>query len=133
MQKSKLKKRLRKKHKVGEFQQYGFSIVLKIKDPNFDPIDDIINVVESENCACGGGGRSKYYSLSICSAKKFVSLTESDRDIIVEKLKNTDNIEEVVAGDMHDIWHMTDKDCEKEYAFYEEAMKKLGLQEWLIH
>lgn len=107
--KSKLKKRLRKKYHVGEFQELGFEIFTKLKfklsENEFDKfVDDFIEEIGANKLLFGGGGREAWEGF-ITSAKRFSSPTEEQRNKIGQWLKNRAEVEDVKIGELKDGWH----------------------------
>lgn len=127
MKKSKLKKRLRKKRRVGEFRQFGFSVVIKVID-DAEIIDEIIDVIVSEKCYCGESGGKDYYILYICPSKRKMSIDEELKNRIAGKLKSILNVIEVIAGPLRDVWHVTEEDFKEDDVFTEEAFKLLNIK-----
>ncbi|MGI9055012.1 MAG: YggL family protein [Pyrinomonadaceae bacterium] len=110
MIKSKLKRRLRKKFHLGEFQERGFEIFVRFEpfltDSDFDKfLDDFIDLVEANKLLFGGGGQSKSWEGFLTSAKKFVSPTEDEREMIKNWLENRPEVFEVRVGEFLDAWN----------------------------
>ena len=110
MIKSKLKRRLRKKFHLGEFQEFGFEIFIKfapsMTDINFDQFyDDFIDLVEANKLLFGGGGDSKTWEGFFSSAKKFASPTEDKRKMIKNWLENHPVVLDVRVGELRDAWN----------------------------
>lgn len=127
MKKSKLKKRLRKKYRVGEFRQFGFTIAIKVSDST-EIIDEIIDAIVSEKSYCSGGGGKDYYLLSICPDKRKMSIDEDHKNRITEKIKKISNVVGVIAGPLRDVWHVTEEDFKDDDIFTEEAFKMLNIK-----
>ena len=92
MKKSKLKRRLRKKFRLGEFQELGFEIFVNLKpdlnENEFDKfLDEFIGIVEENKLLFGGGGRDNWEGF-VTSAEKFASPTIKDRETIKFWLEN---------------------------------------------
>ncbi|HEX8248068.1 MAG TPA: 50S ribosome-binding protein YggL [Pyrinomonadaceae bacterium] len=110
MKKSKLKRRLRKKFHVGEYQQFGFEIFVSF-EPHFNQtafdefVDNFIDLVEANKLLFGGGGDEKSWEGYITSAKKFASPTENDRQTIKVWLENRPEILETKIEDFCDAWN----------------------------
>lgn len=127
MKKSKLKKRLRKKYRVGEFRQMGFTVVIKV-DENVDNIDEVIDVIVSEKCYCGGGSGKDYHLLSVCPDRRKASIDEDQKSRIVEKLKGLKGVIGAVAGPLRDVWHVSDDDFKEDDEFTEKAFQLLKVK-----
>ena len=76
-----MKKRLRKKKKLGEFVEYGFEVRILFEPPLNDTdvwLDKLIDFVEMLDLGVGGG-YSRYEANFYVTALKRNSLTEADR------------------------------------------------------
>lgn len=111
MKRSKLKKRLRKKHHVAEFQELCFEIKVFLKEnlseTEFDNFTDdfILEAIEKNQLMFGGGGDAKYWDGFASSAKKYNSLTDKQRENVGNWLKNREEVIEFEIGDFRDAWH----------------------------
>jgi uncharacterized protein YggL (DUF469 family) len=108
MIKSKLKRRLRKKFHVGEFQESGFEIFVNLKSDlseiEFDKfLDEFIGVIE-ENKLLFGGGRKDWEGF-ITSAKKFASPAVEDREKIKIWLEKREEVIDCKVGHFLDAWN----------------------------
>ena len=75
MTKSKLKRRLRKKFHLGEFQQFGFEVSVNFKkgtgEIQFDKFwHDFIGEIEKKELVCGGGGDYNSWQVFVTSDKE---------------------------------------------------------------
>lgn len=110
MKKSKLKRRLRKKYRVGEFQELGFQINVKFK-PNLseaesDKIyDDFIALIEANNLAFGGGGGAEYLQGFVTAWEIYRSPTTAQREKIENWLESRPEISESEVGKLGDAWY----------------------------
>lgn len=110
MIKSKLKRRLRKKFHLGEFQEFGFDVSINFKAEIDEVISDkfwveFINEIEKNDLICGGGGNSKYCKFFVTSRRKFNSPKEIDRTKIKNWLENYFEIESFSVGELRDAWY----------------------------
>ena len=110
MIKSKLKRRLRKKFHVGEFQELGFEIFANLKsdlsEKEFDKFyDEFIDVIEENKLLFGGGGGLEDSKGFISSAKKFASPTVEDREQIKIWLEKREEVVDYKVGDFVDTWN----------------------------
>jgi uncharacterized protein len=86
-----MKKRLRKKKHVGEFQEFGFQINLELK-PNYSLMetellfDELIELIEQENLLFGGGASGGFIT-----AKKG-SVSDSNKAAIENWIKSKQDI-----------------------------------------
>jgi len=110
MKKSKLKRRLRKKHHLGEFQEFGFKISTKLKinasELEFDKFcDDFIGMIEENNLAFGGGGEINVWEGFVCSWNKFASPSYEDREKVKMWLENRKEVVNCEVGEFIDAWN----------------------------
>lgn len=105
-----MKKLLRKKRRIGEFQELGFSIdcwfVDGFSDVAFDSFWDafIDQAIEANNLLFGGGGDRTHWGGFVTSAKRRGSTTETDRSHLQEWLESRPEIIEIVVGQLVDAW-----------------------------
>ena len=109
MNKSKLKRRLRKKFHLGEFQELGFEIFANLKtDLNenefYNFLDEFIDVIEENKLLFGGGGRESWEGF-VNSARKFASPTDTDREKIKVWLENRREVIDCKVGEFLDAWN----------------------------
>ena len=108
MKKTRLKKRLRKKLHVGEFQQFGFQISAK-----FDPVlneldsdrlyDEFIEQIEENGLSFGGGPEN--IQGFIASPERFGSRTVAQREKIKNWLTGRREISDCEVGNFKDAWY----------------------------
>lgn len=100
-QRSKYSRRIRKKKRVGEFRQYGFSIdVYCGPDPEGKIVDKIIDIVISKGMDCTGGGDQEKYQFFFDRLKN-----ESDKECVSNEIKKIEEVEDVVYYGTVDVWH----------------------------
>ena len=107
MNHSKLERRLRKKHHLGEFTEYGFEVsinpVTNLSEKDFYKfIDDFIDVIETNKLLLGGGGNSQNYSGFVTSSQKYQSPTELQKNSIKNWLENCQTVSICEIGDFID-------------------------------
>lgn len=110
MKKSKLKRRLRKKLHVGEFQELGFEVSVKFKsnftETKFDKFtDEFIDEIEGNKLFFGGGGNNKTWTGFVTSQEKYNSPTDEQREKIKYRLENCPEIAESEVGNFIDAWY----------------------------
>lgn len=104
-----LNRRQRKKHRLGEFRELGFSLAWqfhKPEDENFvdNFLDAFIEVVEARDLCFGGGFDSIGGDGFVCRLKRG-SATEADRFALVDWLSRHPAVATVQAGVFRDAWH----------------------------
>ena len=134
--KSKLKKRLRKKYHVGEFQQFGFTVLIIVKeidpdDKSYNAIidrmhDEVISIVESEKLCLAGGGGKNYLEFYICDQGIKNTIDEAKVQQVLDKIKKLDFVINVETFGFMDAWNSTEKQYEEERELIKEISKKLG-------
>jgi uncharacterized protein YggL (DUF469 family) len=102
-------RRLRKKLRVGEFQEFGLSLNISFDAAVIafdDALDRWIDFVESKHWAFGGGGNGDNQAFSgfICRYERG-SLTEQDRGAIQAWLSQQDWVTDFAVHELHDVWH----------------------------
>jgi hypothetical protein len=107
----KMKKRLRKKRHLKEFQELGFEISCRLRDnlteEEFDKfIDDFIEkAIESHDLIFGGGGDSKSWEGFICHDKRYQYPTEDDRKMIKDWLSSRNEVIDSSVSQLVDAWY----------------------------
>lgn len=110
MKKSKLKRRLRKKNRVGEFQEFGFQVEVKFKLNLSESVSnkfysDFIALIEENKLVFGGGGSLESLQGFITGWEKYRSPTASQREKIENWLKNRKEISNCEVGILVDAWY----------------------------
>ncbi len=108
--KSKLKRRLRKKHHLGEFQEIGFEIFVNFKkntdETEFDKfLGELINEIENNDLQFGGGGNNDTWQGFVVSEKRFASPSDDDKEKIRNWLENRSEVEDFKVGEFLDAWN----------------------------
>jgi uncharacterized protein len=103
-----MNKRLRKKKRVGEFQELGIEVSCVVslgsKSLEFDVwCDDFVLMIESLSLICGGGGESDTWSVFVCKNKG--SVTEENRQSISNWLSENKHVENFEVSGFFDVWH----------------------------
>jgi len=98
---SKFSRRIRKKKRVGEFRQYGFSIDIYCgPDPEGKIVDRVIDILISKRMYCTGGGDQEKYQFFIDGIKN-----ESDKEWISNEIKKIEEVQDVIYYKTVDVWH----------------------------
>ncbi len=110
MIKSKLKRRLRKKFHVGEFQEFGFEVFVNLKSDlseiTFEKFyDEFIDVIEENKLLFGGGGCKKNVEGFLTSAKKFASPTIEAKEKVKGWLEKREEVIDCKVGNFPDVWN----------------------------
>lgn len=101
LQRSKYSRRIRKKKRVGEFREYGFSIdVYCGPDPEGKIIDPILDILIKKRLFCSGGGNGEKYSFFIDGLKN-----ESDKEWVSNEIKKIKEVEDVVYYGTVGVWY----------------------------
>lgn len=109
LKKSKLKRRLRKKYHLGEFQELGFEIFTELKpdlsEKDFDKFwFDFIEEIERNKLSFGGGGRENWEGF-VSSSIKYASPTEEQRESLKNWLENRPETQNVRIDELKDAWN----------------------------
>ena len=110
MIKSKLKRRLRKKKHLGEFQELGFKISVNFKKDfdefEFDKFtDDFIDEIERNKLQFSGGGDCKRWQGFLTSPERFASPSADDKEKINAWLENHSEVKDCKVGEFLDAWN----------------------------
>jgi len=109
-----LKRRLRKKKHLGEFQGMGFEVRYRIAPQVPETERDellwkfITEAVEPNGLAAGGGGGEEH-SFFVVSARNRASATNSQRLALREWLAKCSGIVESEVGPLRDAWYGWDE------------------------
>lgn len=111
MKRLKLKKRLRKKLHVGEFQELCFEINAQLKtdlnETDFDKfVDDfILEAIERNQLEFGGGGNPEKWNGFASLSKKYGSPTDNHREKVRNWLEKRAEVVEYEIGNLRDAWY----------------------------
>jgi uncharacterized protein YggL (DUF469 family) len=107
-----VRKRLRKKLHVGEFQELGcevrFQVVDNLSHDAFDTVIDafISQAIEAHGLVCGGGGKPPEWNVFVTREGRG-SLTEEHRQAIERWLTARPEVNVVQIGPLVDAWYPT--------------------------
>lgn len=105
-----MNRRLRKKKRVGEFQELGFEVRAELRPGASDGdaeafIERLIEVVEARELGFGGGvGRDDTFEGFVTRAGRG-SATEDDRASLATFLEGDDAVTRHELGELRDAWH----------------------------
>ncbi len=114
-----MKKRIRKKLNLGEFQETGFEITWKPQDlseADFDKfIEEFLDAIESRGLVFGGGcsGENTWEGI-IARNKRYSSPDAADMEFISNWFKSRTDIQEFTLGHEIDLWYASDCCCDTE-------------------
>ncbi|MFC1757207.1 50S ribosome-binding protein YggL [Planctomycetota bacterium] len=94
-----MKKRLRKKRRLGEFREFGFEVEFVTSEP---VLDEFIDMIEENHLQFGGGGLESWEGYVQGEWRK--SVTEEQREAVRQWLLNHPKIEAVKVGEFVDMW-----------------------------
>jgi uncharacterized protein YggL (DUF469 family) len=103
-----MKKRLRKKLRVGEFQERGFDLSFQLSDQvlggELDTFwDAFIATVEERGLMCGGAC-GRHWDVFVARPRRG-SVTEDDRQALVGWLNAHPGVGDIRFGPLVDAWH----------------------------
>lgn len=105
-----MRKRLRKKLRVGECKELGFSVdcqlVADISEEAFGLFIDafIDQAIEANTLLFGGGGKRPCWGGFVTSAKRRGSANEADRTHVQDWLKGRSEVINSTVGPLMDAW-----------------------------
>ena len=105
-----MKKRLRKKYHLREFQEPYFSIRFKYTGAPYPVEEDlfwndfILNCIEANGLNCCGGASDHIWEMGAHSVDKSQSI-EDQRDAVRAWLESRNDVEEVSCGEFRDAWY----------------------------
>lgn len=139
IKKSKLSRKNRKKYHVGEFQQFGFTILIKMKECSYeskedvefidDLYDKIIDVIEAEKLQCSGGGGKNHIMFAITDQGIKNTLNQEKVDSVLKQIKAIDSVIDAVTFPLVDAWNFDDADDARESALIKAEKARLGIKD----
>jgi uncharacterized protein YggL (DUF469 family) len=104
-----MRRRLRKKKRVGEFTELGFSVSAELSpdldDAGYDAfLDRWIDAVEARRLAFGGGGRREAFEGFVTQLGRG-SATDADREALTAFLAGDPAVVRHHVGALVDAWH----------------------------
>jgi len=106
-----LNSRQRKKHHVAEFQELGFTLLIRFHtaqpDAEFDQfLDSLIGVVEHHHLLVGGvGGKAPIEETDGFIVAQRGSVSAAQRDALLAWLRARPEVKEAEASDWQDAWY----------------------------
>ncbi len=103
-----MRRRLRKKRRVGEFREDCFELSFQL-DPSLRPhaieevIDAFIAMIESYGLQYGGGGWIEWSGIVQGPCRG--SATDADRELVLNWLREHPGIVHASAGSLRDAWY----------------------------
>lgn len=100
-----MKKRLRKKRHMGEFQELGFEVVISLIDKSLDSFLDswVVDAIDKHGLNCGGGGTAEKYEFIVCRHNGTCS--DHDKELIEIWLKGNKTVTSFTVGPFIDMWN----------------------------
>jgi uncharacterized protein len=108
-----MRKRLRKKLRVGEFLELGFTARYQVRaglaPAALDSLLDrfILEAIEANDLHCGGGGGPAEWDFLVCANGRR-SATDADRQGVRTWLEEQPDISVVFVGQLQGAWHGDD-------------------------
>ncbi|MGH7466783.1 MAG: 50S ribosome-binding protein YggL [Longimicrobiales bacterium] len=103
-----MKKRLRKKKRVGEFRELAFPVAFRL-DANLDEdavdafLDELLAAVEARNLSFIGSGHVEWYGAVSHLGRG--SATAEDQAFVQQLLDQDPRVQATVIGALRDAWH----------------------------
>lgn len=105
-----MKKRLRKKFHLGEFQSFGFAVLgstskllTSAEEDLF--LDGFICFAEAHGLAIGGGIAHRSLDYYVTKAGRYQTCTDLDRQLVESLLKTRPEVQSVTVGALTDAWN----------------------------
>ena len=130
---SKLSRRLRKKYHRGEYQQFGFTLLCKIKpisdsDKYIDLMFKITDMLEKEDLVCAGSGKENSICFYISSKGIKNNVDQQKIEKVIEIIRTIEEIEKFEYTGLSDCWNPTQKDFDELDKWEIETRKKLEVE-----
>ena len=106
-----MRKRLRKKKRIGEFQELGFCVTfrfsenLSIEDGNRLKEEFLEQAIEQNGLVCGGGGPDNKWEVFVTLDEPRGSTTEQHRQAVEKWLSRNQRIVGYEIGPLVDAWY----------------------------
>jgi uncharacterized protein YggL (DUF469 family) len=113
-----MRRRLRKKLRVGEFTQLGFTVKYRpaqcLETVALESLLDrfILQAVEANDLHCGGGGGPAEWDFFVCANGRRSS-TDADREQVRRWLESQPDVTHAFVGQLVDAWHGDPEALEK--------------------
>jgi uncharacterized protein len=105
-----MRRRLRKKLRLGEFTQMGFGIKYQPKPGLADTARDalldrfLLQAIEAHDLHCGGGGGPEEWDFFVCPNGRRTA-TDADRQSVRAWLESHPDVTNVRVGRLENAWH----------------------------
>jgi uncharacterized protein YggL (DUF469 family) len=111
-----MKKRLRKKLNLGEFQETGFEITWKPKqlsEADFDKfMEAFLDAIASKGLVFGGGSSADdSWEGIIVKSQRYACPDAGDKEFVSDWFKNRADISEYALGHDFDLWYGSECEC----------------------
>ena len=109
-----MRRRLRKKLRLAEFKQMGFTVRYQLNPCLAEPAREalldrfILQAVEANDLYCGGGGGPEGWDFFVCANGRRSS-TDADRQRVREWLASEPEVTNILVGQLWDAWHGDDE------------------------
>lgn len=106
-----MKKRLRKKKRIGEFQELGFHIGYRLSEQlDEGSVDEFFDrfleqAIEGSGLLCGGGGQFFEFSWFVMNEKSRKSVSGQQRATVKEWVLTQPEVVEYNISPLKDAWH----------------------------
>jgi len=104
-----MRKRLRKKRRLGEFRQFGFEVTFRLAPEVSEAAVDrfwdrfIVGCIERHHLTCGGGCGREWDVFVTPEGRR--SATELDRELTERWLRGQAEVVDLQVGPLIDAWH----------------------------
>lgn len=105
-----MKKRLRKKLHLGEFQEFGFTLNIKFTEENTNEaldtfVESFLDEVIDPNALDFGGGGDRFDFAGFVVLAARGSVTEEQRALTVAWLEKREDVTSFEVGELVDAWY----------------------------